>query len=73
MARKLFAEWLGTFFLVAVVIGSGIMAELEDSGKLKTVMFTERQKLIDAATPVLQEYFNDLGATDLYNAIQAVK
>lgn len=27
MARKLFAEWLGTFFLVAVVIGSGIMAE----------------------------------------------
>ena len=27
MARQLFAEWLGTFFLVAVVIGSGIMAE----------------------------------------------
>lgn len=27
MARKLFSEWLGTFFLVAVVIGSGIMAE----------------------------------------------
>lgn len=27
MARRLFSEWLGTFFLVAVVIGSGIMAE----------------------------------------------
>ena len=27
MARKLFSEWLGTFFLVAVVVGSGIMAE----------------------------------------------
>jgi len=27
MARQLFSEWLGTFFLVAVVIGSGIMAE----------------------------------------------
>ena len=27
MARLLFSEWLGTFFLVVVVIGSGIMAE----------------------------------------------
>lgn len=27
MARKLFAEWLGTLFLLAVVVGSGIMAE----------------------------------------------
>ena len=53
--------------------GSGIMAEMEASGKLTTVMFTERQKLIDAAIPVLKAYFSDLGATDLYNAIQAVK
>jgi TRAP-type C4-dicarboxylate transport system substrate-binding protein len=53
--------------------GSGIMAEMEASGKLKTVMFTERQMLIDAAVPVLKDYFNDLGAADLYNAIQAVK
>ena len=27
MARKLFSEWLGTLFLVAVVVGSGIMAD----------------------------------------------
>ena len=27
MARQLFSVWLGSFFLVAVVIGSGIMAE----------------------------------------------
>jgi glycerol uptake facilitator-like aquaporin len=27
MARKLFAEYLGTLFLLAVVVGSGIMAE----------------------------------------------
>ncbi|MEE9388321.1 MAG: MIP/aquaporin family protein [Paracoccaceae bacterium] len=27
MIRKLFAEWLGTMFLLATVIGSGIMAE----------------------------------------------
>lgn len=27
MARKLFSEWLGTLFLLATVVGSGIMAE----------------------------------------------
>lgn len=53
--------------------GSGIMNEMESSGKLKTVAFTEREKLIAAATPVLKEYFNDLGASDLYDAIQAIK
>jgi len=34
MARRLFSEWLGTFFLVAVVIGSGIMAERHSEGNL---------------------------------------
>ena len=34
MSRKLFSEWLGTFFLVAVVIGSGIMAERMADGNL---------------------------------------
>lgn len=64
----------GTFGrVIELTEGSGIMAELEDSGKLKTIMFTERDKLIAAATPVLKEYFNDLGASDLYEAIQAVR
>ena len=64
----------GTFGrVIELSEGSGIMAEMEASGKLTTVMFTERQKLIDAAVPVLKDYFNDLGATDLYNAIQAVE
>ena len=53
--------------------GSGIMAEMQAQGKLKTVTFTERDKLIAAATPVLKEYFESLGQTALYNAIQAVK
>ena len=53
--------------------GKGIMDGMERSGKLKTVMFTERERLISAAIPVLKEYFNDLGASDLYKAIQAVK
>jgi len=53
--------------------GSGIMAEMESQGKLKTINFTEREKLIAAATPVLIEYFKGLGQSALYNAIQAVK
>lgn len=64
----------GTFGrVIELSEGSGIMAEMEDSGKLKTVMFTEREKLIEAAIPVLKDYFSDLGAADLYTAIQAVK
>ncbi len=34
MTRKLFSEWLGTFFLLAVVIGSGIMAERLADGNM---------------------------------------
>ena len=34
MIRRLFSEWLGTFFLVAAVIGSGIMAERLADGNL---------------------------------------
>ena len=49
------------------------MAKMEKEGKLKTVTFTERQKLIDAAKPVLIQYFKDLDAEALYKAIQAVK
>jgi len=64
----------GTFGrVIELTEGEGIMSEMESSDKLKTVMFTERDKLIAAATPVLKEYFNDLGASDLYDAIQAVK
>ena len=32
MARRLFAEWLGTLFLLSVVVGSGIMAERLSGG-----------------------------------------
>ena len=53
--------------------GSGIMAEMESQGKLKTVNFTEREKLISAATPVLIQYFKDLGQSALYKAIQDVQ
>lgn len=53
--------------------GDGIMKNMEGEGKLKTVAFTDRAKLIEAATPVLVEYFKEVGAADLYDAIQAVE
>jgi len=59
--------------VIELTEGSGIMAEMEAQGKLKTVAFTERAKLIAAATPVLKEYFKSLGQSALYVAIQAVK
>ena len=59
--------------VIELTEGSGIMAEMEAAGKLKTVVFTERAKLIEAAIPVLKQYFADVGAPDLYDAIQAIK
>ena len=49
------------------------MKQMEAEGKLKTVPFTEREKLVTAAKPVLEEFFADVGAADLFKAIQAVK
>ena len=34
MERRLFAEWLGTLFLLATVVGSGIMAERLSGGNV---------------------------------------
>lgn len=64
----------GTFGrVIELSEGQGIMKEMEESGKLQTVVFTDREKLIAAATPVLKQYFEDLEAGDLYEAIQAIK
>ncbi len=59
--------------VIEITEGDQKMAMMESEGKLKTVTFTERQKLIEAAKPVLREYFKKLDAEDLYNAIQSVK
>jgi TRAP-type C4-dicarboxylate transport system substrate-binding protein len=64
----------GTFGrVIELTEGQGIMSELEDAGKLNTVAFTERDQLMSAAIPVLKEYFKDVGAAELYDAIQAVQ
>jgi len=34
LGRRLFAEWLGTAFLLAAVVGSGIMAEKLAGGNM---------------------------------------
>jgi TRAP-type C4-dicarboxylate transport system substrate-binding protein len=64
----------GTFGrVVELTEGEQKMAKMEGEGKLKTVMFKERAKLISAARPVLEAYFKKLDAVDIYNAIQSVK
>lgn len=39
MERRLFAEWLGTFSLLATVVGSGIMAERLAGGNIAIALF----------------------------------
>ena len=52
---------------------AALLAQMEKEGKLKRVPFTDRQKLNAATAPVVADYFKELGAEALYQAIQAVK
>lgn len=49
------------------------LSKMEAEGKLKTVSFTERDKLLELAEPVKVQYAEELGATDVLNAVNAVK
>jgi len=49
------------------------MNQMKSEGKLKTVMFTERPKLVEAAKPVLEKFFASVNASEVFAAIQAVK
>jgi len=46
---------------------------MEQAGLLKTHAFTERDKLLTLAAPVKQSYAEELGATDVLQAIEAVQ
>jgi len=46
---------------------------MEQAGLLKTHAFTERDKLLTLAAPVKQSYAEELGATDVLKAIEAVQ
>ena len=49
------------------------MQQMEKEGKLKTVFFKDRDKLVEASKPVLKAYFEDQGVPDLYQRILDVK
>ena len=49
------------------------LKQMEAEGKLKTIAFTERDKLVAATAPMVEKFFADVGAADLFKAIQAVK
>jgi tripartite ATP-independent transporter DctP family solute receptor len=46
---------------------------MEAKGWLHLVEFTDRDKMLEAANPVLQAYADELGAGDVLKAIQAIK
>lgn len=50
-----------------------LMVKMQSEGKLKMIPFTERDKLVAATAPMVEKFFADVGATDLFKAIQAVK
>lgn len=49
------------------------LAKMESDGLLKTHEFTERDKLLELAEPVKAAYAEELGATEVYEMISAVK
>ncbi|WP_282063553.1 TRAP transporter substrate-binding protein [Roseobacter litoralis] len=48
------------------------LSAMESAGLLKTHEFTERDKLLELAGPVKRSYAEELGATDVLEAIEAV-
>ena len=52
---------------------SAKLKAMEDAGLLKTHVFTERDKLLELAAPVKKAYAEELGASDVLMAIEAVK
>ncbi len=49
------------------------LAKMEEAGLLTTHEFTERDKLLELAGPVKRAYAEELGATDVLDAIEAVE
>ena len=49
------------------------MKQMESEGKLKTVYFKDRAKLVEAAKPVLKDYFEQQGVPEIYQRILDVK
>ena len=47
------------------------MMQMESEGKLKTVYFKDRDKLVEAAAPVIKAYFEEEGVPEIYERIQA--
>lgn len=46
---------------------------MQEKGWLETIEFTDRDKMLEAAMPVLQEYADELGAGEVLMQVQAVE
>ena len=52
---------------------SALLAQLEKDGKLKTYVFTERDKLLALSEPVKQAYAKEIDATLILNKVNSIK
>ncbi len=59
--------------VIELTEGDAKLAKMQGEGKLETIAFTERERLIEAAKPVLKSFFENNDAGALYEAIQAVQ
>ncbi|HEY5647379.1 MAG TPA: hypothetical protein VIS76_15620, partial [Pseudomonadales bacterium] len=59
--------------VIELTEGDAKLAKMQGEGKLETNAFTERERLIEAAKPVLKSFFENNDAGALYEAIQAVQ
>jgi TRAP-type C4-dicarboxylate transport system substrate-binding protein len=49
------------------------LAAMEEKGWLKTYEFTDRDKMLELANPVLKTYAEELGALEVLEAVQAIQ
>jgi len=49
------------------------LMQMEKEGKLKTIYFKDRDRLVKAAQPVLQAYFAENNASDVLKKIMAAQ
>jgi TRAP-type C4-dicarboxylate transport system substrate-binding protein len=49
------------------------LAKMEADGLLTTHEFKDREQLLELAGPVMEDYAEELGALEVYQAIQAVQ
>jgi TRAP-type C4-dicarboxylate transport system substrate-binding protein len=52
---------------------AALLASMQEEGMLNTHTFSDREELLERAEPVKQAYASEIGATDVYDAVNALR